>query len=94
MKAVAKENGFTYVPPEKRTPKKLVFKKDDSGNITVSLEDEGLNNKRTIVSVEKHAKVGKSGVAKSRVKLTYKRKRKSGTRKANRKSSSSVKNYG
>ena len=39
MKAVAKENGFTYVPPEKRTPKKLVFEKNDSGEVIVSLKN-------------------------------------------------------
>lgn len=94
MKAVAKENGFTYVPPEKRTPKRLVFEKDSSGNIVVSLKDKTSDKKGTIASVNKHAGVAASSVLKSPVKFAYKRKRKSGTRKANRKSSSSVKNYG
>lgn len=40
MKAVAKENGFTYVSPEKRTPKRLVFEKDSSGNIVALLKDD------------------------------------------------------
>lgn len=94
MKTVAKENGFTYVPPEKRTPKRLAFKKDASGNITVSLEDIMPKKKITGVSIEKHRKIGESGIAKSRVKLTYKGKRKSEARKSNGKSSTSIKNYG
>ena len=40
MKTVAKENGFTYVPPEKRTPKRFAFKKDASGNIVALLKDD------------------------------------------------------
>ena len=40
MKAVAKENGFTYIPLEKRTQKRLVYEKDSSGNIVALLKDD------------------------------------------------------
>lgn len=36
MKEVARENGFTYVPHELRTPKKLVFETDMDGKVMVS----------------------------------------------------------
>lgn len=94
MKAVAKENGFTYIPPEKRRPKKLVFKKEDSGDIVVSLKDITASKNSVVAPIEKHIKLSLSGVPKSKLKSTYKRKRKSGTRKAGSKTSSSTKNYG
>lgn len=94
MKAVAKENGFTYIPPEKRRPKKLVFKKEDSGDIVVSLKDITASKNSVVAPIEKHVQLNTSGVSKSKLKPTYKRKRKSGMRKTNGKSSSSAKNYG
>lgn len=47
MKEVARENGFTYVPHELRTPKKLVFETDMGGKVFVTLIDvcnDGNNN--------------------------------------------------
>ena len=39
LKEVAKDNGFEYIPPEKRTPKKLVYSKSITGKTLVSLVD-------------------------------------------------------
>lgn len=39
MKKVAEKNGYKYVPPEKRTPKKLVYSKSITGETLVSLVD-------------------------------------------------------
>lgn len=39
LKEVAKDNGFEYIPPEKRTPKKLVYSKSITGETFVSLVD-------------------------------------------------------
>ena len=46
MKEVARENGFAYIPPELRTPKKLVFETDINGKVFVTLIDtcDGGNN--------------------------------------------------
>lgn len=39
LKEVARDNGFEYIPPEKRTPKKLVYSKSITGKTLVSLVD-------------------------------------------------------
>ena len=39
MQKVAEKNGYKYVPPEKRTPKKLVYSKSITGETFVSLVD-------------------------------------------------------
>lgn len=39
MQKVAEKNGYKYVPPEKRTPKKLVYSKSITGETLVSLVD-------------------------------------------------------
>ena len=86
MKVVAKENGFTYVPPEKRTPKELVVEKNSSGDIVVSLKD--------VSATGKHVKIGTPAISKSNFNSAYKRKRKVRARKTNRKSWTSAKKYG
>ena len=37
MKSVAKENGFTYVPPENRKPKEIIVETDKSGKSVVKI---------------------------------------------------------
>lgn len=39
MKNVAQENGFSYVPPEKRKLKAIIFDKDGSNDTKVKLVD-------------------------------------------------------
>lgn len=39
MQKVAEKNGYKYVPPEKRTPKKIVYSKSITGETFVSLVD-------------------------------------------------------
>ena len=94
MKIVAKENGFTYIPPEKRTPKRIVFEEDDSGNVVVSLKSR-LGNKEVKTSqLTKAVKLATSDATKSQLKLTHKRKGKPRTQKSNGKHSTPAKNYG
>lgn len=46
LKIVAKENGFKYIPPGKRTPKEILIEKSASGETLVSLVDVSTQRKR------------------------------------------------
>lgn len=65
LKEVARDNGFEYIPPEKRTPKKLVYSKSITGKTLVSLVDA--EPKRTVVRKVKKRKDFKKLLSKAKL---------------------------